>query len=142
MVRLLHFPQTPMGHTHTKLLAGAFSVLSVMQFFMVSNLSNEFNTYTENATASMVASMPMRTARTMRAMKASYTSNQGPRDLAKQKAQLDAVHAAASSDDSSTEVKGPKGLVMVRDGAGREHAIRATHALQPSTQPVTSTDAQ
>lgn len=59
-IRLLSIPQTPMGNTHTKLLAGAFSVLSIAQFFMVSNLASEVNQYTENATASIVAAAPMR----------------------------------------------------------------------------------
>lgn len=49
-----------MGNTHIKLLAAAFSVLSITQFFMVSNLAHQVNTYTDNATASIVAAAPMR----------------------------------------------------------------------------------
>lgn len=41
-----------MGNTHTKLLAGAFSVLSVMQFFMVYDLSNQVNNFTVTAAVS------------------------------------------------------------------------------------------
>lgn len=49
-----------MGNTHIKLLAAAFSVLSITQFFMVSNLAHQVNTYTDNVTASIVAAVPMR----------------------------------------------------------------------------------
>ena len=47
-----------MGHTHTKLLAGAFSVLSVMQFFMVYDLDRQVNQFTEVASVTTTRLFP------------------------------------------------------------------------------------
>jgi len=53
-----------MGNTHTKLLAGAFSVLSVMQFFMVYDLNRQLDQFVEVASVVTVRPFPFHRLRT------------------------------------------------------------------------------
>lgn len=133
-----------MGHTHTKLLAGAFSVLSVAQFFMVSNLANEFNQYTENATASIVAAAPMHMSlvRSQSRSQAQFKSNLDDRLIMKMKA-AQKLHSAAGTEDSSSEGQGPTGLKLTKGPNGRQVAVPMFRQFQTSTEgATTSTDAQ
>jgi hypothetical protein len=134
-----------MGHTHTKLLAGAFSVLSVAQFFMVSNLANEFNQYTENATASIVAAAPMHMSlvRSQSRSQAQFKSNLDDRLIMKMKA-AQKLHSAAGTEDSdSSESSGPRGLSIVKGPDGRQHVVRLSRPAQTSTEgAASSADAQ
>ncbi len=118
-----------MGNTHTKLLAGAFSVLSVLQLFMVSDLANQVNLYTENVTASMVAATPMNSMLRTRAKTLPYDA----RTKAKIMQQM---HNSAPS--RSERLVKPTHLKTVTGPNGRTVRVIDT---RPSTT-HTGTDAQ
>ncbi len=120
-----------MGNTHTKLLAGAFSVLSIAQFFMVSNLASEVNQYTENATASIVAAAPMR-VRLMREQHRQYKSTLTERDLARMKHALK-MHSAATTEETATDST-PTNRVIIKGPNGRQMVVPAYKLVKPSSE--------
>ena len=130
-----------MTNTHTKLLAGAFSVLSIAQFFMVSNLANQFNQYTENATASIVAAAPMhmRLVRT----KTMYKSALTERDLAKIKF-AQKQHAAAGTEESTTDEATPTGMKIMTLPNRRQGLVNLKKPAATSSEQIeaVTTDAQ
>jgi hypothetical protein len=117
-----------MGNTHTKLLAGAFSVLSVMQLFMVSNLANQVNQFTENSTASIVAAVP-RSAHYMR-MQGQNTMD--PRLVSRFK-NAQKLRSAAGEEVNSTN-KIPTGMQVITLPNGRKAPVLLNRPGQTSTQ--------
>lgn len=111
-----------MGHTHTKLLAGAFSVLSVAQFFMVSNLSTQVNQYTENATASIVAAAPMHTRKMQDAR------------LQQRFMHAKRLRSAAGAETTDSKPKTPTGLKLMTLPNGRKLPVLLKRPAQTSTE--------
>ncbi len=109
-----------MANTHTKLLAGAFSVLAVAQFFMVSDLSKQVTLYTENATASIMAAVtPVR----VRLSELPYDDRTNARIMQMQK-----MHSAAP-----TRTVKPTGLRAVKGPDGRQVNVLIKRAMHQNT---------